>query len=466
MGHRMSPAEGRTLGPYQMVSLLGAGGMGEVFRAHDPRVGRDVAVKVSAENFSDRFARESRAIAALNHPNICALYDVGPNYLVMELVEGESLKARLKSGALGQTEALHIAGQIADALDAAHERGIVHRDLKPANIMIRSDGTVKVLDFGVAKMAQPDPGPPQDAPTRPMDLTQDGMIVGTAAYMSPEQSRGSDVDKRTDIWAFGVVLHEMLTGDQLFTGATLSDIRAAVLTHDLDLSTVPPVARPLLTRCLERDPRRRLRDIGEARFLLETSPVVPATIPSTTRKLPWAVAALLAIALAVAFELLWNEPRGVPLSPLRLNVNLGPLAVDGVMPALSPDGERLVFVARAPDGTNHLLLRRLDTAQDDPLPGTEGAANPFFSADGRWIGFLAGGQLRKISTQGGGVATIATVVGPLGASWGEDGTIVLGGSSAGGLMRIPPGGGKPEPLTRTGERGDATHRYPQILPGA
>jgi serine/threonine-protein kinase len=454
------------LGPYEILAPIGAGGMGEVFRARDPRVGRDVAIKVSADRFSDRFAREARAIAALNHPNICTLYDVGPNYLVMELIEGESLRARMRSGALAESEALRIAGQVADALESAHDNGVVHRDLKPANIMIRPDGTVKVLDFGLAKMAQASAGPADDTPTRSVSLTEGGAVMGTAAYMSPEQARGSEVDKRTDIWAFGVVLYEMLTGDRLFTGASLSDVLAAVLTRDLDLSTAPPAARRLLTRCLERDPRRRLRDIGDARILLDQSPVLNPAAPSALRWLPWAAAAALAIALAVALVLLWREPGRGALSTMRLNVDLGPQAVGTAMPALSPDGQRLVFVARAADGHTHLLLRRLDTAQDEVLPGTEEAASPFFSADGRWIAFFAAGQLRRISVQGGAVVKVADISGPNGASWGEDGTIVVGSGNAGGLSRVSWTGGTPEPLTRTGEHGDATHRYPQVLPGA
>jgi len=247
-------APNRQLGPYELVAIIGKGGMGEVWRARDPRLGRDVAIKISAQQFSDRFEREARSIAALNHPNICTLYDVGPNYLVMEYVEGAELK-----GPVSLNRALEIAGQIAAALEAAHEKGIVHRDLKPANIRIKSDGTVKVLDFGLAKSAT-QPEVTSDSPTL---VSVSGMILGTAGYMSPEQARGHEVDKRTDMFAFGVVLYELLTGERLFEGPTLTDTLAAVLTREPDYTKVPERVRRLLRRCLEKDPGKRLRDIGD-----------------------------------------------------------------------------------------------------------------------------------------------------------------------------------------------------------
>ena len=273
----MSLAAGTKLGPYEILARIGAGGMGEVYRARDPRLNREVAIKVSAERFSDRFEREAHAIAAVNHNNICTLHDVGPNYLVMELVEGPTLAERIKEGPVPLGEALEIARQVADALEAAHEKGIVHRDLKPGNIKIRPDGAVKVLDFGLAKMAEPNlrEGSPEESPTLTVhQATQAGLILGTAAYMSPEQARGKNVDKRADIWAFGVVLYEMLTGRPAFRGETATDILAAVVKEEPDLTRVPAKVRRLLQACLQKDPKQRLQAIGDWRLLLEDAPQV------------------------------------------------------------------------------------------------------------------------------------------------------------------------------------------------
>src|SRR5437870_3482497 len=274
----MSLSSGTRLGPYEIVAPLGAGAMGEVYCAHDPRMGRDVAIKISTERFSDRFEREVRAVAALNHANICQVYDVGPNYLVLELVDGPTLADRIREGALPLDEALAIARQIGEALEAAHERGIIHRDLKPANIKLKPDGTVKVLDFGLAKIAEQAAaaGSPEESPTVTIGATRAGQILGTAAYMSPEQARGKTVDKRADIWAFGVVLYEMLTGRRLFRGETVPDILVAVLNREPDWASLPagsPVR--LLRRCLEKDPKKRLRDIGDV-FPLEVGAIAGA----------------------------------------------------------------------------------------------------------------------------------------------------------------------------------------------
>src|ERR1700680_1260258 len=263
----MSVSAGDKLGPYEVLAPIGAGGMGVVYRARDPRLGREVAIKVSAEEFSERFDREARAIAALNHPNICHLYDVGPNYLVMELVEGESPK-----GPLPEAIALGYARQIAAALEEAHGKGIVHRDLKPANIKITADGTVKVLDFGLAKIADAPETQSENSPTLSMAATQAGMVLGTAAYMSPEQARGKKGDKRADIWAFGVVLYEMLTGDRLFGGDTIADTLIDVATRQPEWDRVPANLLPLLQKCLEKDPKKRLRDIGDLDLLLTAAP--------------------------------------------------------------------------------------------------------------------------------------------------------------------------------------------------
>src|SRR5579871_3406750 len=297
---------GEKLGPYEIITPIGAGGMGEVFRARDPRMGREVAIKISAERFSERFDKEVRAIASLNHPNVCTLYDVGPNYLVMELIDGPTLADRIKQGALPLDEALAIARQIAEALEAAHEKGIVHRDLKPGNVKIKPDGAVKVLDFGLAKMADANSSDasPEHSPTLTFQPgTRAGMILGTAAYMAPEQARGKPVDRRADIWAFGVVLYEMLTGKRAFEGETVSDILAAVIMKEPDWNAVPASTpaylRRLLRRCFEKDPKRRLQAIGEARIAIENpeQDQAPAAVAAVPTARPSMLQGILALAL-------------------------------------------------------------------------------------------------------------------------------------------------------------------------
>src|SRR5262245_12553295 len=301
----MTLATGTKLGPYEILSPIGAGGMGEVYRALDPRMGREVAIKVSADRFSERFDREVRAVAALNHPNICTVHDVGPNYLVMELVEGPTLAERIQQGVVPLEEALRIARQIADALDAAHQKGIIHRDLKPANIKLKPDGMVKVLDFGLAKVAETQADARlSDSPTLTVGATQAGVILGTAAYMAPEQARGKVADKRTDIWAFGVVLFEMLTGRRLFEGEDASETLAAVIKEQPPLELVPMQVRRLLQSCLEKNPTQRLRDIGDAWRLLDT----PQSAHARARPwLPWGVATLFAIVAAFTVWMLWHS---------------------------------------------------------------------------------------------------------------------------------------------------------------
>src|SRR5262245_31535101 len=316
---------GNRLGPYEIVAPLGAGGMGEVYRARDPRMGREVAVKVSAERFSDRFEREVRAVAALNHANICQVHDVGPSYLVMELVDGPTLADRIQQGAIPLDEALTIGRQIGDALEAAHEKGIIHRDLKPANIKVKPDGVVKVLDFGLAKFAEQAAAArsPDESPTVAMGATVAGYVMGTAAYMAPEQARGKTVDKRADIWAFGAILYEMLTGLRLFEGETISDTLARVLTREPEWEQVPLKARRLLQSCLEKDPKRRLRHIADAWRLLEEAPLKPMP----TQRLPWVVAAMLACALILALAALWRFTRPLaayPQSVVAVDLDLGP----------------------------------------------------------------------------------------------------------------------------------------------
>src|SRR5579875_702740 len=353
----MAVSAGDRLGPYQILRSIGAGGMGEVYRAHDPRLGRDVALKLSREQFSERFEREVRSVAALSHPNICTIHDVGPNYYVMELVEGPTLADRIAQGPIPLEEALEIAGQIAEALEAAHEKGIVHRDLKPANIKLRPDGVVKVLDFGLAKLA----GSPAAAPAgraesatvtmgaTPMGVTQSGAILGTAAYMSPEQARGKTVDRRTDTWAFGAVLYEMLTGKQAFGGETLTDVLAAVVQGEPDWKPVPDAVRPLLERCLEKDPKRRLREAADGLLLLEKGAQPAASAGRQFGTISSVAAAVLLMALAAPALIHFREKPQAG-EPVRFQFALPPKATftqSGIF-AMSPDGRKVAFSALGP----------------------------------------------------------------------------------------------------------------------
>jgi serine/threonine-protein kinase len=388
------PPTGHKLGPYEILSPLGRGGMGEVWRARDLRLGRDVAIKISDQQFSDRFEREARAIATLNHPNICTLHDVGPNYLVMEIVEGPTLAERIAKGPIQLDEALSIAGQIAEALDAAHEKGIIHRDLKPANIKIRPDGSVKVLDFGLAKSVVDPAKVTSDSPTL-MHSTA-GMILGTAGYMSPEQARGQDVDKRSDIWAFGVVLFEMTTGKRLFEGATVTDCLAAILKDDPDLSAAPPKIQRLLASCLEKNPRKRLRDIGDWQRLLEPA---PGTALQSKRNsiLPWAITAGAILAAIVFGAVAWTHSskqtdvlRLTLQTPEKARMIIGP----SILVAISPDGRHVAFAAQI-EGKSGLWVRDLDGPGIRLLPDTEGALTWFWSPESRWIAFFCQRQTKK-----------------------------------------------------------------------
>jgi serine/threonine-protein kinase len=444
--------------------------MGEVYRARDPRMGREVAIKISAQRYTDRFEREVRAVAALNHTNICQVYDVGPSYLVMELVEGPTLAQRIKTGALPPEEALPIARQIADALEAAHERGIIHRDLKPANVKIKPDGTVKVLDFGLAKMAEQTAaaGSPEESPTVTMGATVAGQVMGTAAYMAPEQARGKTVDKRADIWAFGVVLYEMLTGRRLFQGETISDTLAGVLTKEPIWNGVPTNAQRLLKSCLEKEPKRRLRDIGDAWRLLDDAPV-PVSAGS---RLSWAVTGALALALTLAVGLWapWRESKhAIEQFSVRLDFDLGSnvslRSSTGPAVILSPDGKRLVFVSQTADGTNRLFRRQLDQPAAAEIPGTNGASTPFFSPDGQWVGFFAQGKLKKIQIDGGQPVSLCDAPSSRGASWGENGYIVAALDPQKALSTISSEGGNVVALTELAV-GEQSHRWPQVLPGS
>ncbi len=460
----MSLAPGAHLGPYEILAPLGAGGMGEVYKARDTRLGRDVAIKISNERFSDRFEREAKSIAALNHPNICQLYDVGPNYLVMELIDGKSPK-----GPMPLAHALKLAHQIAAALEAAHERGIVHRDLKPANILITSGGTIKVLDFGLAKNTEVPASDPERSPTMTVSPTGAGMILGTAAYMAPEQARGKSVDRRADIWAFGVVLYEMLTGDRLFHGETTTDILAAVMKEEPDLNRVPAGIRRLLQACLRKDLKRRLQAIGDWALLLDDAPPDPPRPSRTPLVLGTTLGACVILAGLALAALSWRTKPAAEGPFMRFDVDLGnDISLgSGAGPslAISPDGARLAFLARGPDNRDHLALRLLGNSAATVLAGTDGAANPFFSPDGRWVAFFADRKLKKISVEGGEPVTLCDAPNPRGGAWGPDGTILFAPLTRAGLLRVPSSGGVPQPVTQLdASKGEITHRLPQFLP--
>jgi Tol biopolymer transport system component/tRNA A-37 threonylcarbamoyl transferase component Bud32 len=453
-------APGAKLGPYEIVSLLGKGGMGEVWKARDPQLGRDVAIKVSAQEFTDRFEREARAIAALNHPNVCTLYHIGPNYLVMELIEGPTLADRIAQGPIPLEEALGIAKQIAAALEAAHEKAIVHRDLKPANVKIKPDGSVKVLDFGLAT-AGAEPELDSNSPTM-MPGTVAGMILGTAGYMSPEQARGQKADKRADIWAFGVVLYEMLTGKRLFDGATVTDSLAAILRAEPDLTQVPERTRRLLARCLEKDPRNRLRDIGDAMALVDEPGFGHA---ATSRVgLSWMAAVTIpTVLLAILAFIHFRETPPVEQS-LRYEI-APPGATAAEYPALSPDGRFLAVVANN-GGPDQLWVRAMDTLQSRALPGTDGATYPFWSPDGAYLGFFTEGKLRKIAVAGGPPQTLCDAAAGRGGAWNRDGVILFSPGPASAIFRVSAAGGIPVPATKLPGNGNsaAGNRFPVFLP--
>lgn len=460
---------GTELGPYRVEAVLGAGGMGKVYRATDTRLGRPVALKQSRLEFSKRFEREARMIASLNHPNICTLFDVGHNYLVMELVEGVTLADRIKEGPIPLEEALDISRQMMAALAAAHEKGIVHRDLKPGNIKIKPDGAVKVLDFGLAKLGGTPTVHMEDSPTIPTMSTQAGMILGTAAYVSPEQARGKPVDKRADIWAFGVVLYEMLTGRQLFGRETISDTLAAVLKEEPNWNQVPYQARQLLRSCLQKNPDNRLRDIGDAPLLLQGE---PPTVVASRRWFAWGAAAVLVALLSVLAYVHFRETPPAPGEPAQFEVQL-PGMTDPPAFAISPDGRKLVFVATGSDGVKRLWIRALDSVEVKPLPGSETTRSgiwhvPFWSPDSRFVAFDAGGSLKTVDILNGSVHTVCNVLGPIaGGSWNKDGVIIFGVDEPGrGIMRVS-AGGEPVPVTRAiseVSHGAIRHDFPTFLP--
>jgi Tol biopolymer transport system component len=461
----MSPPQ--TIAHYRITAKLGEGGMGEVWRATDTKLKRDVAIKILPEAFvqdSDRmarFEREAQLLASLNHPNIAAIYGVEERALIMELVEGETLH-----GPLPVEIALNYARQIADALDAAHEKGVVHRDLKPANIKITPEGRVKVLDFGLAKALSSDTatGNPESSPTLTMRATIGGVILGTAAYMSPEQARGQNVDRRADIWAFGVVLYEMVTGRQLFGGATISDTLAAVLKTEVDVAVVPAELRAIVERCLRKDVRRRWRDIGDVRVSLdEGGAEAPRGLKPTSHWVSGVLAGVLAVALGWVAAIHFREKR---VQPAAVRFQIPPPeggSLNDSFLALSPDGRRLAYTATAKSGETLLWVRGLDSAEARALPGTEGVAFPFWSPDSRFLAFRSGGKLKKIDASGGPAETLCNVSTLIGGYWNRDGTIFYGGNP-GGIFRVSQDGGDPVAVTKPDSaRGEIGHAYPQIL---
>lgn len=494
----MTIEAGQTLLHYRIVDKLGEGGMGVVWRAVDTTLDREVAIKVLPTGMSDqpdrlaRFEREAKLLASLNHPNIAGIHGIhqvdGTPFLAMELVEGEDLQQRLAGGRLPLRQTLEVALQIAHAFEAAHESGVIHRDLKPANVKLTDDHVVKVLDFGLAKaLADPtDPGTsPSMSPTITSGGTMAGAVLGTAAYMSPEQAKAREVDRRADIWSFGVVLFEMLSGRRLFQGEGVSETLAAVIMKDVEWGSLPadtpPRIRRLLERCLERDPKLRLRDIGDARITIQevldrpedlaATPSAPARRPMWLSVAPWvvAVAALAALGWTQVTE---NEPRATS-GTMRFTMALAddqPLEVrPRTVLAISPDGRRVVYVGEREDGEEVLYMRLTRELQAVMIPGTDDAEAPFFSPDGQWVGFESGGKLKKVSVLGGPPTTLCDAPEFRGGTWGTDGTIVFAPMRSGGLVRVSDAGGVPEALTLRGYAADAsadtTHRWPHYLPG-
>ena len=484
----MSLAPGTSIGHYDVTSLLGEGGMGQVWQATDTQLNRQVALKILPDAFADdpdrlaRFTREAQILASLNHPNIAAIYGIeeaeGTRALVLELVEGPTLADRISQGPIPIDEALPIAKQIAEALEAAHEAGVIHRDLKPANIKVREDGTVKVLDFGLAKALAPSPDvDPSQSPTLTAAATQMGVILGTVAYMSPEQARGKAIDKRSDIWAFGCVLYEMLTGYRAFEGEDVPLTLAEVMKSDPDLASLPadasPALRSALTRCLTKDPKQRVRDIGDVRLAMEGVFETPSASTETTRatqlqvwQRPLAVVVIAVVAAALSSLAVWTSTRpSVPLitrftivleGESRLPGNPGPAL------ALSPDGRKLVYAA-VDNGSQRRFVRSLDQLQATPLRGTDGGRNVFWSPDGEWVGFQADGLLKKVALAGGAPETLASAgVLASGASWGPDDTITFSAGPNFPLLRVSVFGGALEPVsTLDAAQGEQAHFDPQ-----
>jgi len=481
---------GKTLGHYQVTSQLGKGGMGEVFQAKDQVLGRDVAIKVLPEEFAKdadrvaRFQREAKVLASLNHPNIAAIYGLEEsdktNFLVLELVEGETLADRIKAGPIPVEESLKLALQIAEALEAAHDKGVIHRDLKPANIKVTPEGKIKVLDFGLAKAfaGEQEQLNLSNSPTLSNAATQQGVILGTASYMSPEQTRGETVDKRADIWAFGCVLFEILTARSCFPGDTVTDVLAAVVKSEPDWTALPADApnlvRVLLRRCITKDRKQRLRNIGDVRVLMEESLSAPASAPALIAHPLWRRAALAVAAAAIAGggivgTLVWVAARSIaPSAPklLRLDITTPPtINPELVSIAISPDGNRVVFAAADSEGHIQLWIRALDDVAARTLAGTDNATHPFWSPDSRSVGFFADEKLRRIDIAGGSVKTLADAGSGRGGTWNRDGTILFAPTAIGPISRISADGtAKPVVLTHVETPAQTDHRSPQFLP--
>ena len=483
----MALTPGTRLGVYEVIASIGVGGMGEVFRAHDTKLNRDVALKVLPDSFASdpdrlaRFTREAQTLASLNHPNIAHIHGLEESSdvraLVMELVEGEDLSQRIARGAIPLDEALPIAKQIAEALEAAHDQQIIHRDLKPANVKVREDGTVKVLDFGLAKALEPagpaSPSVSMSPTIMTPAMTQAGIILGTSAYMAPEQAKGKTVDRRADIWALGVVLYEMLTGRMLFSGETASETMAAVMTKEPDWNAlptnIPARVRDLLRRCLVKEPRNRVRDIGDVRIAIEevqnganVDGDVTQTPARRRSKVVVGIAAVVLLAMIVslaAFSVLYFNRAAPP--EIRFEVNTTSTS-EPFSFAISPDGRRLVFSA-SNEGKSQLWVRPLDSVAAQPLTGTDGASYPFWSPASASVGFFADGKLKRIEIVGGAPQVLANAALPRGGAWNRDGTIVFAPAVLGPLLKVPATGGEAVAVTRL-ETGQQSHKFPQFLP--
>jgi eukaryotic-like serine/threonine-protein kinase len=487
---RMALVAGERIGAHQILELIGQGGMGEVYRARDTRLNRDVALKVLPDVFATdpdrlaRFTREAQVLASLNHPNIAGIHGIEANALVMEFVEGDDLSKIISRGPMPLSEALPVARQIADALEAAHEQGIVHRDLKPANIKIKADGTVKVLDFGLAKALGPDGGSAVDvmnSPTLTVHATQMGVILGTAAYMAPEQARGKVVDRRADIWAFGVVLYEMLTGRRVFDGDDVSITLASVLKddpkwHELPTNLPRPVTR-LLRRCLEKDSRRRLSSIGDARLELEErdpeNVIAPPSSAIVTRPSRWSIvaAALVGVGVtaAVAAALWSTTPASTNGSLSRLSILAPPgeqVFPDSTGVAVSPDGTMVAFiVGSVARSENELWVRSIGSMTARRVAETVSAQLPFWSPDSRLIGFFTNSKLMIVPAAGGRAELVADAPSGRGAVWPRPDVILFAPDAGGPLFRVSPNGGTPMPVTRLdASRHEYGHRFPTMLP--
>ena len=470
----MSPQQ--SIAHFRIVSKLGEGGMGVVYRATDTKLNRDVAIKVPPDSFAadpdrlTRFTREAQVLASLNHPNIAAIYGVEDRALVMELVEGPTLAERIAAGAIQVEEALSVVHQLIDALEYAHERGIIHRDFKPANIKITPEGRVKVLDFGLAKALSADSaaGDPASSPTLTMRATMAGTIMGTAAYMSPEQARGQKVDKRADIWAFGVVYYEMLTGRSLFGASTVSDSLAAVLTREPEWDRIPVEVRLLLRRCLEKAPQRRLHDIADVRVLLEEAvQATPAGLsPARRIWLTPAAAVLLLATILLAFVYFRGQPAAP--QPVRFLISPPEGGFTQWPPRVSPDGRRIAFTATTGDGRALIWVREMGAVEAHALAGTDDAQSPFWSPDSRFIAFGARGKLRKVDASGGPPQTLCDgSENLLGGAWGRNGVILFGSSwraNYGGIYQVSEGGGAASAVTEVNSQNETFHAYPSFLP--